>query len=194
MVVIMRHFIYVLLAYSLLNNIVLSTGFGFSVMMRNVRNRHNILPFSILLCLFSVLTVSLCYPIDYLVGRDISTRWLRPLVIIAITAVLYFAVRFALEKLLPRISERTSRLLPSAAFNNLVIGVSVIIFMRDSTTFFEAVARSLGSSIGFLVLSWVTAEGMERLDNPDIPKAFRGLPSIFIYLGLLALASMGWKA
>ena len=190
----MRHFIYVLLAYSFLNNIVLSTGFGFSVMMRNVRNRSNILPFSILLCLFSVLTASLYYPIDYLVGRDISTRWLRPLAIIAIAAILYFAVRFAIEKLLPNISERTSRLLPSAAFNNIVIGVSVMIFMRDSVTFFEAIARSLGSSIGFLVLSWVTAEGMERLDNPDIPKAFRGLPSIFIYLGLLALASMGWKA
>ena len=43
-----------------------------------------------------------------------------------------------------------------------------------------------------LLLSWLTAEGMERLDNPDMPAAFRGLPATLVYLGLLALALMGF--
>ena len=34
---------------------------------------------------------------------------------------------------------------------------------------------------------------MERLDNPDVPKAFRGLPAILIYLGIIALALMGFS-
>ena len=33
---------------------------------------------------------------------------------------------------------------------------------------------------------------MERLDNPDMPAAFRGLPATLVYLGLLALALMGF--
>ena len=55
-----------------------------------------------------------------------------------------------------------------------------------------AVGLALGSCLGFLLLSWLTAEGMERLDNPDMPAAFRGLPATLVYLGLLALALMGF--
>lgn len=34
---------------------------------------------------------------------------------------------------------------------------------------------------------------MERLDNPDLPQSFRGLPATLIYLGILALALMGFR-
>ena len=33
---------------------------------------------------------------------------------------------------------------------------------------------------------------MERLDNPDMPVSFRGLPATLVYLGILALALMGF--
>ena len=33
---------------------------------------------------------------------------------------------------------------------------------------------------------------MERLDNPDMPQSFRGLPATLVYLGLLALALLGF--
>ena len=38
----------------------------------------------------------------------------------------------------------------------------------------------------------LTAEGMERLDNPDMPQAFRGLPATLLYLGILAMALLGF--
>ena len=190
----MKQFIFTLLVYTFLNNIILTTGFGFSVMMRTARTRGNILPFSILLCIFAVLTMAICYPIDHFVSRDLlSIRWLRPLAVIIVTALLYFGVRFFLGKFMPAISERVTRILPATAFNNLVIGICIMVYMHYSLTFPIAIATAIGSSLGFLLLSWLTAEGMERLDNPDVPKAFRGLPSAFIYLGLLALATMGWQ-
>ena len=40
------------LAAALIQNMVLSTGFGASVMLRMSRKRRNILPFSALLCFF----------------------------------------------------------------------------------------------------------------------------------------------
>ena len=46
--------------------------------------------------------------------------------------------------------------------------------------------------VGFVLLCWLTAEGMERLDNPDMPQAFRGLPATLLYLGILAMALLGF--
>ena len=40
----------------------------------------------------------------------------------------------------------------------------------------------------------LTAEGIERMDNPDMPEAFRGMPSTLLYVGLLALALMGFAS
>jgi Na+-translocating ferredoxin:NAD+ oxidoreductase RnfA subunit len=76
----------------------------------------------------------------------------------------------------------------------VVIGVSLLINYQVSVSFFPAVGIAAGGAVGFVILSALTAEAVERLDNPDIPRAFRGLPATLVYLGLLALALMGFKA
>ena len=51
-----------------------------------------------------------------------------------------------------------------------------------------------GLLIGFIVLTALTAEGMERIDNPDMPQSFRGLPATLLYLGILVLALLGFTS
>lgn len=92
----------------------------------------------------------------------------------------------------PPVPGRIQRLLPLAAFNNVVVGVALVINHQVQVGAAAAVGLALGSCLGFLLLSWLTAEGMERLDNPDMPAAFRGLPATLVYLGILALALMGF--
>ena len=103
------------------------------------------------------------------------------------------AVVVLLKKKFTALYARVSRMLPMAAFNNLVIGIALIVNHQFALSFPGAVGLSLGACGGYLLLSWMTAEGMERLDNPDVPKAFRGLPATLIYLGIIALALMGFS-
>lgn len=35
---------------------------------------------------------------------------------------------------------------------------------------------------------------MERMDNPDMPQSFRGMPATLVYLGILALALLGFTS
>ncbi len=189
----MMQLITFLLAAAFIQNLVLTTGFGTSVLLRMSRKRRNILPFSILLCLFTVGTVLLCYPLDMLIGTSVAAKWFRPLLIIAVTALLYTAVVLVLKKKFTALYARVSRVLPMAAFNNMVIGVALIVNHQFALSLPGAVGLGMGACLGYLLLSWMTAEGMERLDNPDVPKAFRGLPSVLIYLGILALALMGFS-
>ncbi len=174
-------------------NLVLTTGFGSSSMIKLVRRPKQLFRFGVLLLFFSVVTTALFFPIDRLLLPDTwFARMIRPFILLVLTGLLYLGCTAYLS----RSAEQYRPLryiLPLAAFNNVVIGVSLLINYQVSVSFFPAIGIAAGGAVGFVLLSALTAEAVERLDNPDIPRAFRGLPATLVYLGLLALALMGFK-
>ncbi len=176
---------------ALLQNVILSTGFGSSVMLHMVRKPKNIWLFSGILAVFTTLTVIIAYPLDRLIGTEIQNYW-RPTMMIGITVVLYVAATLLLQWLAPKFYSRVSRLLPMAAFNNLVTGIALVCNLHFPAGLGGNIGLAIGSALSFGALTWLTAEGIERMDNPDMPEAFRGMPSTLVYLGILALALMGF--
>ena len=183
-----------LLATAFVQNLVLTTGFGSSVMLRIVRRPGDIWVFGGFLTGFSLLTVLIAFPLDMLIGTGPAAKLWRPFMMVAIATVLYLIVAILLYKRVPSVYRRVSRLLPLAAFNNLVIGIALIINHQFALGLAGAIGLSLGASLGFIVLTALTAEGMERIDNPDMPQSFRGLPATLLYLGILALALLGFTS
>ena len=178
---------------ALLQNVVLTTGFGSSVALHLVRKPKNIWLFSGILAFFTVSTVLIAYPIDLYMGTNVENYW-RPLILIVITVVLYILANLVLKKWAPDFYHRISRLLPMAAFNNLVTGIALVCNLQFSSNLGGNIGLAIGSCLGFALLTWLTAEGIERMDNPDMPEAFRGMPSTLLYLGLLGLALMGFSS
>lgn len=178
---------------ALLQNIVLTTGFGASMMIHVMRKPKNIWLFSGLLTVFSVLTVVIAYPLDKLFGTAITNFW-RPLMITAVTVVLYILATLLLRYFAPAFYTRIRNQLPIAAFNTLVTGIALIANVQFSSTLGGLIGMTVGSSLGFAVLTWLIAEGIERMDNPDIPGAFRGMPATLVYVGILALALLGFTS
>ena len=186
--------LFYLLVTAFLQNVVLTTGFGSSIMLRIVRRPRDICLFGGLLGGFSLLTVLIAYPFDMLIGTGGAAKLLRPVMIIAIATLLYLVAAFCLQKFRPAAYQRVGRLLPLAAFNNLVVGMALVGNHQFAVSLPGAIGLALGACLGFLLLSLLTAEGMERLDNPDMPAAFRGLSSTLLYLGILALAFLGFSS
>ena len=178
---------------ALLQNVILTTGFGTSVMLHMVKKPKSIWLFSGILGIFSVLTVTIAYPLDKLFGTDMNNLW-RPVMMVAITVVLYVAVTLLSQRFLPNFFSRVSRILPMAAFNNLVTGIALVCNAHYGTNLAGNIGLAVGSCLSFGILTWLTAEGIERMDNPDMPEAFRGMPSTLLYVGLLALALMGFAS
>ena len=176
---------------ALLQNVILSTGFGSSVMLHMVRKPKNIWLFSAIMAVFSTLTVVIAYPLDRIIGTEVRNYW-RPTMIIGITVVLYVAANLLLQWLAPNFYSRVSRLLPMAAFNNLVTGIALVCNLYFPAGLGGNIGLAVGASLSFGILTWLTAEGIERMDNPDMPEAFRGMPSTLVYVGILALALMGF--
>lgn len=183
---------YFLLA-AFLQNVVLTTGLGSSLMLRVVRRPRVLVQFGIILLFFTTAVTALFYPLDRLIPSTWLTRMLRPVLVVTITALLYLLTATLASKLFSKWYRNSRRLLPLAAFNTVVVGVGLLINHQVSLTFWPSLALAAGSAVGFTVVSAVTAEGISRIDNPDTPAAFRGLPASLVYLGLLALAMMGFS-
>ena len=188
----MGEFLLWLLAITFLQNLVLSTGLGSSLLIRITRRPRDIVSYGVALCGFLVLSVLVTYPLDALIGTSPVAKLLRPAMMIATAVLLYLLVDPLLHKYLPRLYKRVSYLLPLAAFNNIVIGLLLILNHQFSASLSAALGIAVGAACGFVALSWLTVEGMERLDNPDMPASFRGLPATLLYLGILALALTGF--
>ena len=162
---------------ALLQNVVLTTGFGSSIMLHVVRK----------------LTALIAYPLDRVCGTAITNFW-RPLMIVGITVVQYIVAHLVLRRWFPTLYRRIGHSLHLAAFNNLVIGIALITNVQFTANLGATIGLSVGACLAFGLLTWITAEGIERLDNPDIPKAFRGMPATLVYIGLVALALMGFSS
>lgn len=189
----MSEFFLGLLAIAFLQNLVLSTGLGSSLLIRIARRPRDTVAYSGVLCGFLVLSVLVTYPLDRLIGTEPVAKLLRPAMMIAAVALLYAVVDPLVHKLLPRLYKRIANLLPLAAFNNIVIGLLLILNHQFSASLGASLGIAVGTGIGFVLLTWLLSEGTERMDNPDMPAAFRGLPATLLYLGILALAFTGFE-
>lgn len=182
-----------LLITATFQNLVLTAGFGSSTLARMLRRPRQRSLFSGLLLAFSVAVTAVFFPIDRLLPATWQWRLLRPLLIVLITAVLYIATVLIMTHCFPERYQRVKRFLPLAAFNNIVIGVALVTNYQFAVSFLPAVGMAAGAAVGFALVSAMSAEALERLDNPGTPAAFRGLPGTLVYLGLLALALMGFQ-
>ncbi len=190
----LRTMIVYLLITATMQNLVLTAGFGSSTLAHVVRRPRYRRIYSRLLLAFTVATTALFYPLDRLLPFDWRFRMLRPLIVVALTALLYIATVLVAVRWYPRWYRHVRRLLPLTAFNNIVVGAALVTNHQLAVSFFPAIGIAVGAALGFMLISALSAEALERMDNPDIPAAFRGLPGMLVYLGLCALALMGFDS
>ena len=182
----------VFLLAATMQNLVLTAGFDSSIILKMARRPRQLFRFGVTTLCFSVITTAIFYPLNSLLVGDGWARLLRPLVIVAIICVLYLLAIVVLSRF-TALYRRLRHFLALSAFNNMVVGAALLLNQQVSLTFWSALGFAAGSACGFILLSAITAEAVERMDNPEIPSSFRGLPATLVYLGLLALALMGFK-
>lgn len=119
---------------------------------------------------------------------------LQPLVFLGIYTALFLLIMGGVLTLRKKQGKETSKkrykLHTAIAFGFLPLGV-LLVTGFGTGALGEALWSSLGAGGGYTVAMLICWSIRERLDLCDIPKAFRGAPILFIYLGLLSLALFG---
>jgi electron transport complex protein RnfA len=85
---------------------------------------------------------------------------------------------------------RAAALADDSIVSSLVFGIALTA-SRSGFTLLEALAASAASGIGYWAANALLESIRERLELCDVPRAFRGSPSMLVSAGLVAMAFMG---
>jgi Na+-transporting NADH:ubiquinone oxidoreductase subunit E len=110
---------------------------------------------------------------------------------ITIAATVQF-LEMLLEKFLPSLYNAFGIYLPLITVNCIVLAVSLFMVNRQYT-FAETAVFSFGSSFGWMIAILLLAGIREKMAvYSDLPKGLKGKGIVFIILGILALAFIGF--
>ena len=141
---------------------------------------------------FVITIASLCTSILYnylLVPAQLE--YLNTIVFILVIAALVQFVEMVLKKMMPALYKSLGVYLPLIATNCAVLGVALL-SVQNEYGVLESVVNGIGASLGFLLAIVLMAGIREKLENSNIPEAFKGTPIVLITAGLMAIAFCGF--
>lgn len=171
-------------------NLIFTGGIGFSRVLRAARKPKTIGFYSLFVGLFSLASaLTACFLGPALLSNS-TLLFMRPAIYALCAAVVYMLVAFLMKAFLPKVYERAGPILAPAAINCIVLSMP---YMQRSFTLqpHEAVGFAIGTGVAFFLAALVLSEAMARYHNENMPKAFRGLPSVLIYVGILSMVFVG---
>ena len=111
--------------------------------------------------------------------------------IITIAATVQFLEMF-LERFIPKLYNAFGIFLPLITVNCVVLAVSLF-FVNREYSFAETAVFSFGSAVGWMLAIILVAGIREKMKKQsDVPRGLAGKGIVFIILGILALAFIGF--
>ena len=118
--------------------------------------------------------------------------YLQTIAFILVIAALVQFVEMLVQKTNPALYSALGVYLPLITTNCAVMGV-VLINMQSEYTLVESLFNGVGAALGFSIALILFAGIRERLEDADIPDAFKGFPIALISAGLLSIAFMAFQ-
>ena len=148
---------------------------------------------SLFVVIFSVAATVSCRALD-LIPQINAMGFIEHLLIFAgVEFVIYLLVILIMIKGF-KASKGFLKLIGIAGFNTLVLALPLLNRMSSSGGILEALGMAIGAGISFALATTLISVGIKRIkSNPELPESFRFTPAVFIYIGLLALAFMGFS-
>ena len=177
----------------LINNVVLSQFLGlcpFLGVSGKLKTAAGMGAAVIFVMAISSLATALLY--EYLLV-PFELEYLKTIVFILVIAALVQFVELVLKKFSPALHRSLGVYLPLITTNCAVLGVSLN-NVQDGFGIGMSVLTGVGTACGFALAIIIMAGLREKMDNNDVPTAFKGMPIVLVTAGLMAIAFMGFGA
>lgn len=158
-------------------------------------SQRRILIHGTMLTAITFISSFLCYAVNDLFYEMENYALYRPLFfLLCVTAVylLFVLFYFLLRKRFPfaRNLSDVMQLLPVSAFNCAVIG-SLVLSATVQRTLPMIAGFGLGAGIGYTLALLLIFTGHKRMELVHLPRAFKGMPIMLLYIGIVSLAIYG---
>lgn len=181
----------ILFTAALVNNFVLSQFLGicpFLGVSKKVETAAGMGGAVIFVITIASLCTSLLY--NYLLV-PFELQYLNTIVFILVIAALVQFVEMVLKKMMPALYKSLGVYLPLITTNCAVLGVALL-SVQNEYNVLESVINGIGASVGFMIAIVLMAGIREKLENSNIPEAFKGTPIVLVTAGLMAIAFCGF--
>ena len=175
----MKEMILLVLGFVLVNNYALTAYFGLTPLLGFASRREKILALGL-----SVTGVMLLASAILWLLRGLIPAWAQ----ILCGAVVVLALVYLLQLLL---GKRLGVYFPVIALNSAVLAIALQLNAAESIV--PVLLSALGAGLGFL-FGLFLLDGLEaRIEDDQLPKAFRGLPVRVLAAAIIALAISAFK-
>ncbi len=140
-----------------------------------------------------VVTLSsiITWVIQYYILDPLKIGYLQTVVFILVIASLVQTVEMIMKKSMPNLYEALGVYLPLITTNCIVLGVAIK-NINENYNLLETTINSAAAAVGFLIALVILASIIEKIEDNDLPEAFKGGPITLITLGLMSIAFMGF--
>jgi electron transport complex protein RnfA len=174
------------------SNIILSRFLGICPFLGVSKKTSNAVGMGLALVVVVTLSSIICFGLDKLLVALGMASYLELVVFILVIASFVQLLEFFLKKYIPSLYKSLGVYLPLITTNCVVLQVCLDLVSREYN-FLQTLTYSVCTSLGYMLVIVLFSFIRVRLDNQDMPKAFKGNAIALITAGLMAMAFMAFS-
>ncbi len=188
----MKELLVILIASSLVNNVVLSQFLGLCPFLGVSKKTETATGMGVAVIFVITLASAVAGAIYQFVLVPFDIAYLQTIVFILVIAALVQFVEMFLKKFIPGLYQSLGVYLPLITTNCAVLGVALT-NVQKNYGILTGMVNGFATAVGFTISIVILAGIREKLTYNDIPESFQGMPIVLVTAGLMAIAFCGFS-
>lgn len=187
-----KELLVILIASSLVNNVVLSQFLGLCPFLGVSKKTETATGMGVAVIFVITLASAVAGAIYQFILVPFHIVYLQTIVFILVIAALVQFVEMFLKKFIPGLYQSLGVYLPLITTNCAVLGVALT-NVQKNYGILTGVVNGFATAVGFTISIVILAGIREKLTYNDIPESFKGMPIVLVTAGLMAIAFCGFS-
>lgn len=183
----MTTFILAIISSMLMNNVILARFYGICPFLGVSKKSSSAIGMGVAVLFVMLISTLITFPIYHFILVPAKIQYMDTIVFILVIASLVQLVEMLIKKFSPSLYKMLGVYLPLITTNCAILGVAQG-NIDEGLTFVEAMANSIGTSLGFILIIFTFSCIRQRLEASNVPKAFKGIPIALLTAGIMSLA------
>ncbi len=168
-------------------NAIFARALGTSVAFYASRKTDNMIGLGLGILYVTTVSCFITYWIDCLMYENEWYWIVMPLIYTVVISIVYTGTLLLIWRFLPKLFKSIKKYVHLSVFNAAVLGA---LFLNEvyHGSLIEYLGFGVGLSAGFMIAVFFLHIANERLNSELVPAAFRGMPIMMVFIGILSLA------
>jgi electron transport complex protein RnfA len=187
-----KELLVILIASSLVNNVVLSQFLGLCPFLGVSKKTNTAIGMGVAVIFVITLASAVAGAIYQYILLPLDITYLQTIVFILVIAALVQFVEMFLKKFIPSLYQSLGVYLPLITTNCAVLGVALT-NVQKNYGILTGIVNGFATAVGFTISIVILAGIREKMRHNDIPESFQGMPIVLVTAGLMAIAFCGFS-